>query len=418
MARILAYTSPARSHLFPLTPVLDELRRRGHEIVLYTLASQLELMRSRGLDTHAIDPRVEAIEHQDWRTRSTIMSLRLNAHVFCKRARHDGPDLQRALAETAPDAAIVDYNSWGALMAAEAWGGPWATFCPFPLPLPSRDAPPYGPGLRPARGPIGHARDGLARRFVSAELEHDVRPRLDRVRARLGLAPLGSAQRWFGAAPLILYMSAEPFEYPRGDWPENVVMVGPCDWDPPAQAPPWLAQVTRPVVLVNTSTEFQDDGRLVEVALRALEHEPVFVVATLPTGDPAGLRVPTNAHVERFLPHAPVLERAVCAVTHGGMGLTQKALARGVPVCAVPFGRDQMEVARRVEVAGAGTRLSARRLRADRLLAKVRAAMERREGARRVAAGFAATGGARTAADAFEARVLGRSAGALYAAPP
>jgi hypothetical protein len=36
------------------------------------------------------------------------------------------------------------------------------------------------------------------------------------------------------------------------------------------------------------------------------------------------------------------------------MGATQKALAHGVPVCAVPFGRDQLEVARRVEVAAAG----------------------------------------------------------------
>ncbi|MCV7070521.1 glycosyltransferase, partial [Mycobacterium rufum] len=49
-------------------------------------------------------------------------------------------------------------------------------------------------------------------------------------------------------------------------------------------------------------------------------------------------------------------------MTHGGMGITQKALARGIPVCAVPFGRDQFEVARRVQVARCGTRLPARRL--------------------------------------------------------
>jgi UDP:flavonoid glycosyltransferase YjiC (YdhE family) len=34
MARILAYTSPGRGHLFPLTAILDELRRRGHHISL------------------------------------------------------------------------------------------------------------------------------------------------------------------------------------------------------------------------------------------------------------------------------------------------------------------------------------------------------------------------------------------------
>jgi UDP:flavonoid glycosyltransferase YjiC (YdhE family) len=88
------------------------------------------------------------------------------------------------------------------------------------------------------------------------------------------------------------------------------------------------------------------------------------------------------------------------------MGATQKALARGVPVCVVPFGRDQLEVARRVEVAGAGSRLPASRLRPDRLRAKVREAMARTEGAKRIAAAFAAVDGPPTAADAFENRLL------------
>ena len=100
------------------------------------------------------------------------------------------------------------------------------------------------------------------------------------------------------------------------------------------------------------------------------------MVATLPAGVPH--RSDTGQRPRgRFVPHAPVLDRAACAVTHGGMGATQKALARGVPVCAVPFGRDQLEVARRVEVAGAGTRLPAKRLRPDRLRAKVREAIRR-----------------------------------------
>jgi UDP:flavonoid glycosyltransferase YjiC (YdhE family) len=110
--------------------------------------------------------------------------------------------------------------------------------------------------------------------------------------------------------------------------------------------------------------------------------------------------------VERFVPHAAVLDRAVCAVTHGGMGATQKALARGVPVCAVPFGRDQFEVARRVEVSGAGTRLPAGRLNLRRLRLKVLEALTKTAGAKRVAEGFAAAGGPRAAADVFEGRLI------------
>jgi UDP:flavonoid glycosyltransferase YjiC (YdhE family) len=408
MARILAYTTPARGHLFPLTPILDELRRRGHQIALRTLASQVESMRRCGFDAAPISDRIEAIAHDDWRARNPRAALARAVGVFIQRAEHDGPDLRRAIDQERPDALLVDLNAWGAVAAAEAWGGPWASFCPWPLPLRSRDAPPYGPGLPPARGPLGRLRDRLLRPVVFGTLERTMAPPVNRIRGQLGLAPVGGADELFGRAPLLLYLTAEPFEYPRSDWPGNVVLVGPCAWDPPSDLPAWLDDIDQPIVLVTTSSEFQDDGRLVQAALEGLASEPVAVVATLPAGDPAGFQAPANARVERFIPHGPVLDRAVCAVTHGGMGATQKALARSVPVCVVPFGRDQLEVARRVEVAGAGSRLPAKRLRPDRLRAKVREAMRLRDGARRVQEAFAAAGGPPAAADAFETRLLNR----------
>jgi MGT family glycosyltransferase len=418
MARVLAYTSPGRSHLFPLTPILDQLHSRGHQIVLRTLSSQVALMQARGFDAQPIDARIEAIEHEDWLTSSPRESLRLNVRVFCARAQHDAPDLQQAIADTHPDVLLVDFNSWGSLVAAEAWGGPWAAFCPYPLPLLSNDAPPYGPGFRPAHGPLGRTRDRLVRSLVFGALERQGRPLLNEIRERMGLAPLAAVHEWFTRPPLLLYMTAEPFEYPRRDWPENLVMVGPCGWDPPSDPPEWLERITQPIVLVNTSSEFQDDGRLVQVALQALADRPVSVVATMPADDPNQFHVPANARVERFIPHGAVLERAVCAVTHGGMGSTQKALAHGVPVCAVPFGRDQLEVARRVEVAHAGTRLPAGRLRPDRLRTKIDEAIACTDGAQRIAAAFRATGGPGAAADAVETRLLHQAPTAATSSTP
>jgi len=149
----------------------------------------------------------------------------------------------------------------------------------------------------------------------------------------------------------------------------------------------------------------------VRCALEALAGESVHVVATVPLNDPTAFVVPANARVLSFVPHGPILDRAACAITHGGMGATQKALARGVPVCVVPFGRDQFEVARRVEVAEAGTRLPAKRLSAKRLRAAVREAIRRREGAGRVADGYRRAGGAGAAADAFEGLLSSRDTG-------
>ena len=405
MARILAYTSPARGHLFPLTPILDELRRRGHDVSLRTLAAEVERMRERGFAAEPVDAAVEAIAHDDHGARTPRGALLRSIGTFVARGERDGPELRDAIARERADAVIVDVNSWGAMAAAEAWGGPWAMFCPYPLPLPSRDAPPFGPGLPPARGPLGRLRDGLLRPVFWGTFARATLPAVNELRGANGLQPLGAAEELFTRPPLLIYMTAEPFEYPRSDWPENVVMVGRCEWEPPAEAPEWLAGVERPIVLVTTSSEFQDDARLVQSALDGLAGDELLVVATLPAGEPDRIRAPQNAIVERWIPHGPVLDRAACAVTHGGMGATQKALARGVPVCAVPFGRDQLEVARRVEVSGAGTRLAPRRLSPGRLAERVHEAMGRRDGARRVADAFRAAGGPGAAADALEERL-------------
>jgi len=411
MARILAYTSPARGHLFPLTPILVELRRRGHDIALRTLASEVPLMRGLGFEAAPISERIEAIDHDDWKASNPRAALVHAVATFVARAQHDAPDLRQAIADERPDLVIVDINSWGGMATAEAWGGRWATFCPYPLPLSSRDAPAYGPGFPPARGPLGRLRDRIARPLFVGMLERMLLPKLNGVRTQLGLDPFKDADAMFSRPPLLLYLTAEPFEYPRSDWPDSVVMVGPCEWDPEPEPPAWLAEIDQPIVLVTTSSEFQGDGQLIQAALDGLKDEPVFVVATLPAGDPALFRVPANARLERFISHGPVLDRAVCAVTHGGMGATQKALARGVPVCAVPFGRDQLEVARRVEVARAGTRLPASRLTPERLRDKVREATACKDGARRIASAFAAAGGPAAAADAVERRLLVTSSG-------
>lgn len=405
MSRILAYTSPARGHLYPLVPIVDELRGRGHDVVLRTLASEVPTMRQRGFEAGAIDPDIEAITHDDYLGKTPLAGLKRSVRVFARRAPLDAADLRRALDEVDPDALLVDINAWGAMAAAEAWGGVWSTWCPFPLPLPSRDVPPFGPGLPPARGPVGRLRDRMLRPVVFGSLEKILLSPLNALRSDLGLPPVADVAGFYAGAPLVLYLTAEPFEYPRSDWPTNVHLVGPCQWDAPTEIPAWLDDVDAPIVLVTTSSEFQDDGRLAELAMEALADEDVFVVVTVPAVDASALSPPANARVLSFLPHGPVLDRAVCAVTHGGMGATQRALARGVPVCAVPFGRDQLEVARRVEVAGAGTRLPAGRLRPERLRRAVAAARGMRSGAERIAEAFRAAGGPVAAADHVEAQL-------------
>jgi MGT family glycosyltransferase len=245
-------------------------------------------------------------------------------------------------------------------------------------------------------------------RLVARELR-----RFNDLRAGLGLAALRTLDESFLKSDVFVAFTAEPYEYHRRDWPPQVRLVGPGLWEPPADAPAWLETETRPVVLVTASTAFQLDAKLITTALAALASENVCVVATSAAHDPAQFRAPANARVDQFLPHRPILERATCVVSHGGQGITQKALAAGVPTCVVPFSRDQFDVARRVEINHAGVRLHHRRLNRERLRAAVHKTITRRPGAERIARAFQEAGGPDGAASAVEELLDGVNSVAL-----
>lgn len=405
MARILAYTSPARGHLFPLTRILLELHNRGHQIFLRTLSTEVERMNALGFVTKQIDPAIENISHQDWRQTSARAALAASVATFVERSAFEVQDLRGAIEEDQPDFLIIDTNCWGAQAVAETWGDSWASFCPFPVPLSSKDAPPFGLGLPPARDAFGKLRDKILRPLIMGMLERTTLKPYNAIRESLGLLALSSADDLYLAPPLLLLLTAEPFEYPRSDWPTNVKLIGPCDWDPQEVEPEWLSSIDRPIVLVTSSSEYQADEKLIKTALDALKDENLYVIVTAPSLDIEGIEVPINARIEKFLPHGAILQRAICAVTHGGMGATQKALAHGVPVCAVPFGRDQFEVARRVEVSKCGTRIPAKEITPDRLRAKILEATTLADGAHKVAASFSAAGGPVAASNAIESKL-------------
>jgi MGT family glycosyltransferase len=405
MARVLVYSAPGSGHAFPPVATAIALRERGHQVSVRTASASVEPIERLGLSAAPIDPRIEAVALEDWKARTSIGALISACGTFTRRAEFEVPDLQEAIEDVRPDLIWVDTNATGAAVVAEASGVPWAHCMPHPHPGPARGVPVFGPGFAPSTSPLARLRDaGLTAlkplAFRSFTRSHNSR------RAAFGLAPVGGIEDLYLAAQLLIQFSSEPFEYKR-EWPSNVRLVGPALWEPPGREPEWLAGERRPIVLVTASTEFQDDAQLIRSTLEAFAGRPYAIIATTAAHDPADFDVPANARVERYLPHGPILRRAALVISHGGMGTTQKALAAGVPVCVVPFMRDQFEVARRVEHCGAGTLLASKRLRPDRLRAAAEQALECRDEASRVRDGFQRAGGAEAAAAALEGLMAG-----------
>nr|MDQ6811391.1 glycosyltransferase [Actinomycetota bacterium] len=120
MSRFLAYTSPARGHLYPIVPSLLELRDRGHEVHVRTLASEVAVLEGLGLHAEAIDAEIERVALADFEGSTPQEALAKALSTFARRAAHEVPDLRRAIAEVDPEALLIDITTIGAEAVAEA----------------------------------------------------------------------------------------------------------------------------------------------------------------------------------------------------------------------------------------------------------------------------------------------------------
>src|SRR5687768_4037825 len=103
MATVLAYTSPAKGHIFPTAAILIELSRRGHKVAMRTLASEVEAMRGLGFDASPSDPRVPAIVEPTRLPKSPVGALRASIGALAQRAPYEAADLRQAIEEHKPD---------------------------------------------------------------------------------------------------------------------------------------------------------------------------------------------------------------------------------------------------------------------------------------------------------------------------
>ena len=53
--KVLAYTSPAHGHLYPVVPILSALAARGHQVSVCTLADELGRLAQIGIEGSPID---------------------------------------------------------------------------------------------------------------------------------------------------------------------------------------------------------------------------------------------------------------------------------------------------------------------------------------------------------------------------
>jgi len=169
--KILAYTSPARGHLFPVVPILDELRRRDHDVVCRTLAEHLDDVRALGIKSAAISRRWPGSPSTTGRPTSPLEAQQRGMRAFARPRPLDVADFNEAIETERPDVLLVDIMSFGALAVAEASALPGQLASLPGVAARPRDTS-LRPGPRPPAGPEGEARDAaMAERLAQTAQE-------------------------------------------------------------------------------------------------------------------------------------------------------------------------------------------------------------------------------------------------------
>ena len=231
--------------------------------------------------------------------------LRKGIHQLLARGPLERADLERAIAEVDPDLIIIDTNSYGAAVAAQALGPPVGDRAA----VAAAAARQGHPALRPRHGadarPARRACATAALEARRAPVRKAMLPQLNALRAEAGLPALTLADRPRARARPADHPHRRPARVP----PHRHARERPLRRRPavgPARrtAPAWLDEPGDPWVLVTCSTDYQADEQLARAAVEALRDEPVRVLLTLADAyDNVTLPPAGNVRVERFVPH-------------------------------------------------------------------------------------------------------------------
>ena len=382
--RFLFVVPPLTGHVNPTVAVGAELARRGHKVAWTGHRAFLEPLLRRGSTIFAAEDEAFAARlreaRREWLGLRGPAALRFLWEEFIIPLGHAMlPGVEEAIRRFRPDVVVCDQQALAGPVAARRRGLPWAT-----------SATTSAEFARPLAG-MPLVEEWIRELIGGFQLDHGIEDLLDlRFSDHLVLA--------FTTSALVGDVSF---------FPEHFAFVGPALRRTQAGDFPWRwldEGGGRPAVLVSLGTLDGPAGerffRVAAEAVRDMDVRAVFVAPPAVLPDP-----PPNVLVRERVPQLPLLKRMAAVVSHGGHNTVCETLAQGLPLVVAPIRADQPVVARQVADAGAGVTVRYGRVGPDELRSALGAVLEDasyREAAARVAASFAAAGGAARAADRLE----------------
>ena len=314
--RVLFTFAGGNGHFEPLVPIARAAEAAGHIVAFAGQAVMLPAIEAAGFTAFATAGATLSSRPE----RLPLLKLDLDREDrdlregFATRlARVRATAVLALCAAWQPDLLVCDEVDFGAMVAAERLGLPYATVLVI-----------------------------AAGSFVRKEV---VGEPLNELRAEHGLPPdpdLAMLNRYLVLSPFPPSYRDPAFPLPATAHSIRPLTLGATQND---IVPPWMVHLNGvPTVYFTLGTVFNvESGDLFERVLAGLRELPINVIATVGREiDPAEFGPqPANIQIVQYISQSVVLPHCAAVVSHGGSGSVIGALAHGLPMVLIPIGADQ-----------------------------------------------------------------------------
>ncbi len=333
--RVIVSCVPQTGHILPLLPLAQAFADRGDEVIIASGPDAAETVTSRGLSFRVVGP-----SFGSWfaalraRTRGIpgdgLAPSRVGGYFVPRLFGEIGmalmvDDLLKLCKVSEPALLVFDPYLFAAPLVAEATGA----------------------------HAVLHSIGPLIDRSVLDLVGDAVSP----IWREFGLEVPPAAGVYSGTTVTICPPSLDPAA--AGLRGAQTLRPSPLPLAEPPALPVSLANPGRPLVYLTLGTFSNNDLEVFRLVLKALEDEPVNVLATIGRDhDPSALAaIPENARIEQYIPQAEVLPYCAAVVHHAGAGTMFGVLAHGLPSVALPQSADNFINANLLTGAGAAITL-------------------------------------------------------------
>jgi UDP:flavonoid glycosyltransferase YjiC (YdhE family) len=356
--------------VLPFIGVAIALRRRGHDVTVFTDVAFEDVIRRNGIEFACLSSREEyadLLKHPDlWHPTRSYPLIFKNQVAPKIRPVYEFIRENHVRGKTVVIAANL---AVGARLACEHLGLPMVSLYVSPMCFRSYVHPPPLPGLDlfPGRP---HA--WIRTLFAIADWRVDrlLGPSLNGLRRELGMPPVKTIMDWWHSPQLIVGLFPEWFAPLETEWPQQTRLTGfplydtagPTEISRDLEA---FLQAGPPPVVFMPSSFMAQGAEFLRESVEACTRLQCRGILLTQFSEQVPALLPPGVRTFPFVPLSVLLPRSSAIVHQAGIGTIALALASGTPQLAVPMAMDQLANAERLQKLGTGIVMTTKEYRAE-----------------------------------------------------